>query len=230
MGWLLRRVLTVGFVLFGTCIVAIVVARISRAPGPLQAFGFDVCDGEPCFWGIRLGMDWQTVQAKTTEDQQLFSNLVEFEIENHVIAVRQDKGTVSQIKLSTRNSGTRAGRLTVGAIIAQYGPPCAVKINEIDKRKWEFSYPNSLVEMILIPGPEELGPALRKFGVPNSFIKNAITEPRLRLHMDLPVQTFTVHATKQCKVVHNALNGAWRGLTTSDIYQALYRRSAAVGR
>jgi len=136
---------------------------------------------------------------------------------------------VSQIKVVTMNSGSSEKRMTVGAIIAHYGPPCAVRINEKDERSWEFSYPNSLVEVVLIPGKEELGPALRKFGVPNATIKGVLTEPKLRLHMDLPVRTFTVRAPTPCKVAYNDLNGRWHGLTTSDLYRALYRRSAAVG-
>jgi hypothetical protein len=228
MGWLLRRVLTVWFVLIGSCTAAVVLARVAQAPGALQAFGFDVCEGVPCFWGIKPGMSWEAVQARAADGKGLTPNLMEFEIGNHRIAVRQDQGTVSQIKVLTMNSGRSQDRMTIGAIIAQYGPPCAVRINERDDRSWEISYPNSVIEVVLIPAKEELGIALRKIGVSNTFIRGALTEPKLRLYSDLPVHTFTVRPSTPCKVVRNDLNGTWRGLTTADAYRALYRRSASV--
>jgi hypothetical protein len=64
MRWLLRRVLAlwlISVVLGG--MVALLV-RLNREPGPLQALGFDVCDGEPCFRGIKVGTGWKEAKSR----------------------------------------------------------------------------------------------------------------------------------------------------------------------
>jgi hypothetical protein len=226
MSWLLRRVLIVWSILLVISITAILLARQIRVPGALQAFGFEVCDGEPCFRGIMPGMNWETAQGRFADGTIFNPSLTEFKVGSNLIAVRHEDDVVSQIKLSTRNSGKTEERMTIGAVIAHYGPPCAVRIKEKEQRMWELRYPNSLVEVVLIPAPEELGPALRKFGVSNAVVKGALTEPKLRLHMDLPIYTFTIHAPTPCKLVRDDLNGVWHGLTTSDVYQVLFHRSA----
>jgi hypothetical protein len=63
MMWLARRVVALGVLLLAVSASVIVVARQIREPSQLQALGFDVCDGEPCWRGIRPGMDWATVRA-----------------------------------------------------------------------------------------------------------------------------------------------------------------------
>src|SRR5258708_28119173 len=49
------------------CVVAIAVGRLDRTPSPLQAAGLDLCADEPCFRGIKPGMDWATFQQKFPE-------------------------------------------------------------------------------------------------------------------------------------------------------------------
>jgi hypothetical protein len=60
--WLVRRVILVTVFLAVLCAGVVLVARANRTPSRLQALGFDVCEGEPCWRGIRPGMDWALVR------------------------------------------------------------------------------------------------------------------------------------------------------------------------
>src|SRR5688572_23445239 len=60
--WLVRRVSLISAVLLIIAVGVVVIARVNRSPNRLQALGFDVCEGEPCWRGIRPGMDWETVR------------------------------------------------------------------------------------------------------------------------------------------------------------------------
>jgi hypothetical protein len=51
MNWLLRRVLALWLILAVMFAATLLIARLNRTPNTLQALGFDLCDGEPCFWG-----------------------------------------------------------------------------------------------------------------------------------------------------------------------------------
>jgi hypothetical protein len=56
--WLIRRTIVVWLILLVMCGAVALVVRLNREPGPLEALGFDACDGEPCFRSIKVGMDW----------------------------------------------------------------------------------------------------------------------------------------------------------------------------
>src|SRR5690349_14753717 len=40
------------------CSAAIAVGRLDQSPTRLQLLGIDICDGQPCYRGIKVGADW----------------------------------------------------------------------------------------------------------------------------------------------------------------------------
>src|SRR5437762_2570935 len=58
MMWVIKRVLVLWLVLAAICAAVIVVGRLNPAPDVLQTLGFSMCEGDPCYRGIKPSMDW----------------------------------------------------------------------------------------------------------------------------------------------------------------------------
>jgi hypothetical protein len=61
---LFYRIVALWLSLVAMCGAIVVTVRLNRTPDRLQTLGFDVCDGEPCFRGITLGMAWEEVRRR----------------------------------------------------------------------------------------------------------------------------------------------------------------------
>src|SRR5258707_15320662 len=60
--WVIKRVLVLWLTLAAICAAVIGMGRLNPAPDVLQTLGFAVCDGDPCFRGIKVGMTWDDAQ------------------------------------------------------------------------------------------------------------------------------------------------------------------------
>src|SRR6266849_4982225 len=58
MTWLIQRLLIVWLIFCVVCAATIALGRLDHTPTTLQTLGFDTCDGDPCFRGLKPGMDW----------------------------------------------------------------------------------------------------------------------------------------------------------------------------
>src|SRR5258708_5488550 len=63
MTWLIRRLLILWLIFCIVCAAAIALGRLDHTPTTLQTLGFDTCDGEPCFRGLKIGANWAKVQS-----------------------------------------------------------------------------------------------------------------------------------------------------------------------
>jgi len=128
MKWLLKRTLTACLLMGVFCSAVVVVGRLDYTPSKLKALGIDMCDGEPCFHGIKAGMDWATVQKLfphgTMEPKYYGVDSVE-----GLPPIRffpsSDRTTVSRIWIVT-DMGTPSFSFTAKDVIADYGIPCRV--------------------------------------------------------------------------------------------------------
>ena len=106
--------------------------RLDLKMSKLQALGFEVCTGTPCFKGVTIGTDWTTVQqlfpdGATDHDYlQVASNLDAA----HPILIKPSWGdkTVESISLG---SGRADQPLPIDAqdVITQYGAPKRVYLD-----------------------------------------------------------------------------------------------------
>ncbi|MCC7446954.1 MAG: hypothetical protein IT324_06020 [Anaerolineae bacterium] len=122
MRWLLKRALLLWLALIALCAAGVGIGKLDRTPDTLQTLGFDVCDGEPCFRGIKPGMSWEDVQKRfpdMIDGVQVF--IAEIEVN---IFPSTDSSTVSSIMVRQRGNLP----FTVGNIVAKYGLPCRVFI------------------------------------------------------------------------------------------------------
>jgi hypothetical protein len=139
--WLMRRVMVLILVLAVLCAGAVVVARANRTPSPLQALGFGMCDGEPCWRGIKPGMKWEAL--KTVGSARL-GNPYEWSFRLN------EQPPVAWISIGRSVDPNIIGTMsvlpdTVGPLpisvsdwVIQYGPPCSVLITG---SQWRMMYP-----------------------------------------------------------------------------------------
>ncbi|MCC7450072.1 MAG: hypothetical protein IT324_21825 [Anaerolineae bacterium] len=135
--WLLSVALIGGAALYG---------RTHDAPNELQALGFDVCEGKPCFMGITPG-----VTRQDNMSSNLSSAIVEYGDNLHTVFYVQQYegeilfsalGKVSLIVLKTPNTDYPIS--TVGNFLSLYGSPCGV-VRLPDGQTLEFVYPEMQV-------------------------------------------------------------------------------------
>jgi hypothetical protein len=126
MNWLLQRVLAISLILAVMFAAALLVARLNRTPDSLQALGFDVCDGEPCFRGIKLGTDWQEARNRFPEAQE-GKYFMDAALNNGAsVSLSSYNGKVNLIMVSYGRNGLPA--LNAGEVILRYGWPCRLLI------------------------------------------------------------------------------------------------------
>lgn len=126
--WLLRRVLTIWLVLAVIGAGVVLIARANSAPNRLQALGFDLCGGNPCFRGIKPGAVWTEVSRLLPNVVSAFP-MLEFPINrvdntSAVFYPSRNGKVVETIELKL-GIGLQHG-LTIGDVVARLGQPCRI--------------------------------------------------------------------------------------------------------
>ncbi|MCC7451385.1 MAG: hypothetical protein IT324_28505 [Anaerolineae bacterium] len=108
---------------------ALLWGRVSAKPNKLQQIGFDVCNGEPCFMGITLGMSWAEARAILTKKKELIDDtdtLIVLRVQNLNIGVRPDnsQGHVEEIEFNIWPDNDP--EVPLSNIISLYDHPCSV--------------------------------------------------------------------------------------------------------
>jgi hypothetical protein len=204
MRWLLQRVLALWFIMLALCGVVALLVRLNREPGPLEALGFDGCDGAPCFRRISVGAIWsETYRAISEANENSTSNVyIRETVDRGIVTVSllSDGKTVGRIALQP----DPASRLSVADIMQRFGYPCVA-----------FVVPEDVVaysSMIL---------TYPKFEV-TVFLQNS------RLAMDSLVSMLSLREPPDSSAVCNISlrdEGPWRGFTSASVYLARNRRT-----
>lgn len=118
MKWLVYRMCFLLGISIVLCLLAIGIWRINQEPNKLQALGFDVCNGGPCYRGIGPGMALETPKLGLPEVFQDGQSRVS-------IAVSSD-GKIAHIIVQPASG--RVLPLDAGEVIEKLGPPCHVYI------------------------------------------------------------------------------------------------------
>jgi hypothetical protein len=215
--WLMRLIGIIGLALAVVCAGVVGIARFNRAPDTLQALGFDVCDGEPCFRGIKPGTDWAKVQSllpTVTRERSFLVLPINAEGIKSIVFERGADGerTVGLIAL-TSATPQKEYPFTPGAVISRFGPPCRVQFFEIDDLLMAvyMVYPTMVVTF------------------PNWASNTRQPSPDFRFRLDTPAYEFwiKVGSPESCQMATEKF-GAWQGFTTASVYFARYRRALAM--
>jgi hypothetical protein len=126
--WFVRRVLIIWFILGLVCVGVVGIARANGMPSRLQALGFDLCGGEPCFRGIKPGAVWTEVSRVLPNVVSAFP-MLEFPINrldrtSAVFYPSRSGKVVETIELKL-GIGLQHG-LTIGDVVARLGQPCRI--------------------------------------------------------------------------------------------------------
>jgi hypothetical protein len=135
----------------------ILIARANGAPSRLAALGFGVCDGQPCFRGITLGMGWDETRRR------LPNAIVSHNFRLHLELPVNVEG-IKSINIRPSNDGTTIAAIepygnqslpiTAGDVILQYGLPCRVHVLYADSvpSMMRLIYPTLYVYVPTIDG------------------------------------------------------------------------------
>jgi len=170
--------------------------------------GVDVCEGNPCFKGVRIGMDWAQAENAfpyaTMQDSYLH---IPSNIEGTRIGIFPSKNGKSVYAISFEMQTESGAGLPFKAdeVIAQYGMPCRVYLEYGD------SYPGNMI--IIYPTMTV------RF---NLQVKNPDDSYDYRLQMDTPVLDFTMvengDSWTTCEGIATQQFGPWHGFTSANRY------------
>ena len=183
--------------------MVVVLGRLDHMPSKLQSLGFDICDGKPCFRGIKIGEDWTTAE-KIFPQSAIYDDYIQIEdvVTNQIIWVHKLKynDTVDDIRILL--VGNTSLPLSADDFIAQYGTPCRVLLYPTEGDSFdevEIFYPTMSVN----------------FGV---FIYSTQTS---RFDRDSPIRVIHIGADTQngCDKKSNENFGPWHGFKSPKEYR-----------
>jgi len=209
MRWLLKRALLLWLALIALCAAGVGIGKLDRAPDTLQTLGFDLCDGEPCFRGIKPGMSW--AEARRQYPHALVSKgellLPLNDLDDTELIVRQsaDGLTVQSLSiLSTREHSF------VPALV-QGNPPCRILLFGGPPRAATLVYPH--------------------IGVGIVFVGNTADPYLNRIKIKLYARTVVIHNSKDaCLFPVDNYTGIWHGFASMRTYLNRFRREAAASK
>jgi hypothetical protein len=190
----------------------VLIARGNREPGPLQALGFGLCDGEPCWRGIKPGIDWSEVRKRfpaiTYDGEYFVLPLNTAEIQEVVFQPSPDATKLDEITLRL----FRAPPTLLGELVALYGRPCRISFPDLYKTRLmiDFVYPKLLV----------------RYDDPVTANRlNGRLESHIPLH-DFPVSEIRIvdDAPMFCRRMFED-RGPWQGFASFSTYIARNRRA-----
>jgi hypothetical protein len=209
--WLMRRILMMWVALALISATVLLIARVNHAPNRLQALGFDVCDGEPCFRGIKPGMDWAEIPKRLPsvkyDGRFLVLTVNRMDIQRVLFQPSTDNAKVEAIHFGPEKM--KVYPITPGAMVARYGPPCHINLVEMNSRllAFETRYPGILVRYGNAGDP---------------------TRVDVRLQFNMPAYEFQLTELKPtlCKGI-STNSGLWHGFASANMYHARNRRALA---
>lgn len=208
----IRRLLIVWLLFCVVCAAAIVVGRLDHTPTPLQTLGFDTCDGDPCFRGLKLGTERAQAQPLLSTGKWSGGDYYGLPIDKGDLGVSltKDNRFVAQIILATGNYDDPFP-ITAGNVLIQYGPPCRVyfAVNR-EPIFVVLSYPT--LDVTLIVAEDYLS-------YPNDF-RLLAKSPVMGLNINHKDGSTGTYTTCSDPIESDGLLGPWHGFTSPAIYRS----------
>ncbi len=180
-------------------------AREHPEPSELQALGFDVCDGRPCFIGITPGVTtWNAARAILTKWGDQKESNEEFTVAaNRIeVSITSLEGSVDWIHIKGIPYGGFVFS-SLGNFIAKYGSPCRIMFNG-DRNFVDLAYPYMMLTVF--------------------------RGSRTRLELDMPIYNADLRDLSRLSqdpfdfcIYHQVAEpgiGVWSGFASWDYYQA----------
>jgi hypothetical protein len=190
--WLFSVMLAMGLMLAAV----MGLARQDQTPTLLQRIGYGVCDGQPCFRGVTLGMAWQDAQTALKSQARV--------IQSNQLAIDINEGNLWLVSMTANTAGEVNGISTVhlrrqtlfdvrlGEVLLTFGIPCGIggviDVN-VHEERLIFLYPTMavVVKSWIVQNPtpivmvrptsriENVWIAAEKYA--NGFVSDCVTAP-----------------------------------------------------
>jgi hypothetical protein len=198
MNWILRRIIVIWLVMCVLCIAAIALGHLDHTPNALQRLGFDVCEGNPCYRGVKLGMSYAKVLKLIGENA---TNVNDFEFVG--LHYSSDQLTVDRISSRTYDRGARLP-FRLGDIFVVYGAPNRVYFELSDgEGNFVLIYDDMVVET-------------------SSKFENPSNSASFRIWLDSSIVTLSIDGEIENGFIwYQEIpdTDPWRGFTSAQIYR-----------
>jgi hypothetical protein len=208
--------MAIWLIVFAICVGVVRIAQVNTASDRLETLGFDVCDREACFRGIKLRMEWLKVQAQHLEAEKRDEHTIIYAVKGVTVrgialTATPDLREVQSIHIF--DDLAMFLPITAGEGVARYGLPCKVLVSYIRTAN------RSKTRVMYLEYP--------------TLLAVAVTDPYDRLRPDAPLTAFSIsrnYSGTSCKVIiypdssEELWPSSWRGFASTKLYLADYRR------
>jgi hypothetical protein len=217
--WLIRQIMAIWLTLLAICAGTVVIARANPGPNRLQALGFAVCDGEPCYRGIKPGMAWDKAKALYPDGLVERERMISFAGEQSPFRMinfqRSEEQTVRRIEFVRRSPQLIPASL--GEVVALFGIPCHMEVgySRIGNNAviWtQMYYPTFYTSVRLENTGRSSDPRLR----PETFLSSFGMIDRKNFDG-------CIAGDRNNPVVLGS--GGWKGFVSREVYMARVQRS-----
>jgi hypothetical protein len=140
---IMKRLSVLVLILFTIVLIVnaglLVYAQAQTNNNPLKAYGLELCEGNPCFYGVQPGMAWdrvlttlQTRGAVLYSRERLLDDFIGVRV-NRALAVitpNNKRTQVVSIQMQLELTDFKSTFPELGNIIAQYGQPCGMSLRK----------------------------------------------------------------------------------------------------
>jgi hypothetical protein len=206
MKWLFKWLLASWGTMALTCATVVLCSRPAYAPSKLQSYGIDICDGEPCYRGLKPGTAWTKVKELFPERAAGQHIELPFDVTGlgHVaINASRDTTVVKDISIYSVLADNPPLPFGAGDVIAQYGLPCSIGFNR----------ENSVPDVMILIYPNVLV-------VVDLAGQNPSDHARFGLRFNSPIKyIYIIKNGFTCSNTPSAISGPWRGFTSANVYR-----------
>lgn len=215
--WLLKRLIVL-WLGAGLIIGAVVgFTRLSQPQTTLGRLGFAMCDGQPCFRGIKLGASWTALREAYAPHWIASINVLDIPVSvgnlNAVRLTPTEQALGVRRMVLQRVSGGQPLPIHAGDLLLQFGVPC--KIGIID-------HENGIPSQMIFIYPDTttiIAQSVRRY--PS---RGTIPIIRYFFRPESPVWMFVISLDHEFGSCRDAPFGKWHGFASGETYMRHYIR------
>ncbi|MBX3081795.1 MAG: hypothetical protein KF716_09185 [Anaerolineae bacterium] len=193
-------------VVSGLLLAAVVgLARQDRTPSALQRLGYDLCERQPCFRGVGIGMGWREArdalkgEGRLTSASQLTIEIGELNLARVELSTNEI-GQVGMI-LSVHEATANGLDVMLGEVMVMYGAPCRIgRMSGGQVDRFVLVYPTMAVL------------------VNSAIVQIQTPAPIVTIRPNSRVEDISIYANGFMGDCVSAPWGLWRGFASSETY------------
>ncbi len=183
------------------CLGAVALGRFIHTPDVLESLGFDLCNGDPCFEGIKPGTEWN----HTSRSLPSLAGNVQIQIQTV-----PNGASVAALIVSYTDFEQSLPLGTAGIVLERYGPPCRIEL--ADSRIGSSFY-------LIYPGLDVLAQGGSPFN-PDGY-RLQVTSPVLSIRL------IRHDGFWACDAPQTPVSGDWHGFINASKYADYFLKASS---